>query len=465
MRLNWNLCLLFCLGLTVANTSCKPNEPESDPQGTVYYEGTDENFPNPERGFYSQTYYKSDDLSAHASAATLLNVRNMVDKMTIFIHEYYLTDYMESDIPEAFLQRLDSNMSALRYGGAKAIIRFAYKDNYNNNDKPWDASPEWINKHIDQVAPYLVKNADVIMCLQAGFIGSWGEWYYTSGYKFNPSADADFVPRWVMLDHLLSVTPKDRQIALRTPGYKMRYLRMHDMDVTPLSPQEAFQPTPKARLAGHDDAFVSSDNDQGTFFNSDEREFWAADSKYFFMGGESCANCYFSSGENAIAQLTRYHWTYLNRYYKSSVLNRWITEKKMDEIRLRLGYRLVLDKAYWSQQPKAGAQFTAKIFLHNEGFASLINQRDVELVISNGAETYVFPQSVDPRFWEPGENSTATLSCTLPTQASGTYTVYLNLPDHYASLHNNPLYSVRLANKDVWEEKTGYNKLGQITIQ
>jgi hypothetical protein len=34
------------------------------------------------------------------------------------------------------------------------------------------------------------------------------------------------------------------------------------------------------------------------------------------------------------------------------------------------------------------------------------------------------------------------------------------LPDPEESLYSNPAYSVRLANKDVWEKTTGYNKLG-----
>lgn len=41
----------------------------------------------------------------------------------------------------------------------------------------------------------------------------------------------------------------------------------------------------------------------------------------------------------------------------------------------------------------------------------------------------------------------------------GNYQVLLNLPDPYLSIHDRPEYSIRLANKEVWEEKTGYNSL------
>jgi len=38
------------------------------------------------------------------------------------------------------------------------------------------------------------------------------------------------------------------------------------------------------------------------------------------------------------------------------------------------------------------------------------------------------------------------------------------LPDGYESLQNNPLYAVRFANENIWDESTGYNILGTITI-
>ena len=44
------------------------------------------------------------------------------------------------------------------------------------------------------------------------------------------------------------------------------------------------------------------------------------------------------------------------------------------------------------------------------------------------------------------------------------YKVYLNRPDPYASLHDNPAYSIRLANNDIWDENTGYNYLTTITL-
>ena len=37
-------------------------------------------------------------------------------------------------------------------------------------------------KFTKQLKPVLQKNEDVIFVLQAGFVGAWGEWYYTTHF-------------------------------------------------------------------------------------------------------------------------------------------------------------------------------------------------------------------------------------------------------------------------------------------
>jgi hypothetical protein len=48
----------------------------------------------------------------------------------------------------------------------------------------------------------------------------------------------------------------------------------------------------------------------------------------------------------------------------------------------------------------------------------------------------------------------------------GKYDLLLYMPDKYSSIANRTEYAIRLANNDVWEEATGYNKLNAtITIE
>ena len=162
--------------------------PEPDPEGTIYYTETQDLFPNPERGFLQQLYYESNNLKSQLSADAIQRNREN-DNMTLYLQSYYLTDYIESDISQEFLDRMERNFQALREGGAKVVLRYSYKHSDNKKDQPWDATLEWMKRHIDQLQPYWEEYTDVILCLQAGFIGVWGEWYYTTTFKFNPYKD------------------------------------------------------------------------------------------------------------------------------------------------------------------------------------------------------------------------------------------------------------------------------------
>lgn len=460
--------IFFVISMIFVGCTPPTPAPEPDPEGTIYYEESDEIFANPERGFLVQVYYESSDLNSKANAKSIKSNRTD-QKITLYLHSYYLTDYMESDISQEFLDRMEHNFKALREGGGKAVLRYSYKHDDSRGAQPWDTSLDWMKRHIDQLAPYWAQYTDVILLVQAGFIGVWGEWYYTTNFKQNPRTDEDYAPRWELVNHILNNLPEDRQLGLRTPTFKMRYLQMNGGDVTPLAEHEAYTPTAKARLAAFNDCFLASATDVGTYSNSEvERPFWAADTKYTFMGGETCGECGSrSKGENAVKEMEEYHWTYINRDYHKDVLNSWFDGGYMNEIKRRLGYRFVLDKAYATPAPKAGDMYQITLTLRNVGFASLHNPRAVELVMvnkSNPEEKYVYPQQIDPRFWEAGDTITTTLHARLDAEMSGDYKVHLNMPDAYEVLHDNPAFSIRLANEDMWDESTGYNYLTDLVL-
>ena len=453
--------------------SCNPSVPI--PQGrSITFTETNEQMANPERGLYVQTYYTTANLEDTVALQTVISNRER-SQITLYLHSYYLADtvtgcpsYIESDIDPVFLERFDRNMRTLREGGAKAILRFSYKYTRSIFKQPWDATPEWAMKHIAQLEPYFQKNADVIYCVQAGFIGVWGEWFYTTSYPSDPVKDEGYETRWPVAERLLQAVPADRQVCFRQPQFKIRYLRTHGMEVAPLTASEAYQPTIKARWAGHNDCFVSSENDVGTYQDDNGgREFWAEDTKYTLMGGETCKQCEYSNGANAVKEMEKYHWSYLCNSYHPDILADWVSDGHYQEIKRRLGYRLALDRAVLTENPVAGQKFDAFFVLHNSGFAAPVNKRDVELIfvsVSNPNEKYVYPQQEDPRFWMPDNTLTFSLPCTLDKAMHGQYKLYLNLPDPYPSLHDDPRYSIRLANENVWEEETGYNYIADITV-
>ena len=115
---------------------------------------------------------------------------------------------------------------------------------------------------------------------------------------------------------------------------------------------------------------------------------------------------------------------------------------------------------------KQGGSFTIQIKLINKGFASPFNPRPVQLILRNKEtgklSTFTFNTSIQK--WYTGDVQLKQTFMMPLSAPAGQYEVLLNLPDGYASLKNDPAYSIRLANENVWEPSTGFNKLGQIAI-
>jgi len=457
-----------CIAALTITVSC--NKEGKDPLAgleTVAYTESDAVIPNPERGFYSTR--ESHNASASVVNSSAIEVARKQGR-TLYLLEFYLTDYTSSDIGEDYLEMIRQNFQALRTYGAKALLRFAYSNGYSEKDRPWDASEEQVLRHVAQLKPILQEYSDVIYVMQAGFVGSWGEWYYTENFNMNPKTEADFLPRKHLLDALLDALPQNRQIEVRTPAFKMKIYGYALADT--LTAAEAHAATVKARIAGHNDCFLSSPNDVGTFSSAAEREYWMAETRYTIMGGESCElakYCHCEDGEDydgAITTLEKYHFSYLHISYHPQVLRRWREENCFEEVDKRLGYRLVLRDAGFTKTPVAGGEFRIVLNMENVGFAAPMNPRDAEYVLcdSEGNVVKTYTVESDPRTWHSGK-FTLNQTIRLPEGISGTYTLSLNLPDPETNLRENPRFSIQLANTGIWDDATGYNTLKTITIE
>lgn len=402
---------------------------------------------NPERGYYYPVDFTSGSSALKASAVKA----QRLEGRTLFYLGFYLTDFMKGDISQSYLDKIQSSLDAIREGGAKCILRFAYKSSESN--KPWDPSVDIVLRHVEQLKPILQKNEDVIFVLQAGFVGVWGEWYYTQNFIMNPSSDADYQPRRKLTDALLDALPASRQIQLRTPQFKMRMFGLTVKDT--LTAKTAHNGTPVSRLAGHNDCFGAAADDWGTFDNeARDRDFWKADTRYTIMGGETCNVSEYCTCTASLKDMEDYHWTFLNSGYHGDVISRWRTQGCGDEINLRLGYRLVLKESYRSENPVAGEEFSLALKIENKGFAAPQNPRNAILVfVAEDGTKSEFRMGADPRTWHPGE-SIVRCRFALPAEKG---TLYLNLSDPL--LPDRPEYSIALANEGVFDSKTGYNKL------
>lgn len=411
----------------------------------VSYQPTDEIFSNPERGFYTQvTTY---DIQSPLTLNTLNSIKSQ--GKSLILRMYYLKSFRNAPLNQGILTMIGNDFNFLRQAGMKGIVRFAYSDNIGQSDAPLNI----VLNHIDQVKPLLQQNSDVILVMQAGFIGAWGEWHSSTN-------GLDTVTnRRTILFKLLEALPSNRMVQVRTPHFKQEIFN----NFNPIPVDSAFLEIYYARTGHHNDCFLSSWDDFGTYTDTTvEKQYLSDDCLFVPIGGETCNPSAFSGCGNALYQMERLRWSYLNSGYHPSVLNGWTTNGCMDDIKRFLGYRFELINGSFTDSLKPGDSFNFELSLVNRGYAPLFNPRSIEVILvsDNTGEKYFCKLPVEPRFWKPMDTTTLNLNIgILNNQPQGSYRLFLNLPDSDEKIHNRVEYSIRLANLDVWEAATGYNNL------
>ena len=141
--------------------------------------------------------------------------------------------------------------------------------------------------------------------------------------------------------------------------------------------------------------------------------------------------------------------------------SQWRSNGAYDSLRVHLGYRFQLLTGTYTSQAAPGGAMSVYMQIRNVGFAPLYNPRPAYIVLKNSAHTYTLPLQTDPRTWRPnGVISTVSEEVAIPSDmATGTYNLYLYLPDAYSSIASDSRYAVRFANSNVWNSSTGMNDL------
>jgi hypothetical protein len=408
-------------------------DPSADPECTAVL--------NPERGFFQFRDMRS--------LGSLSGVRQQ--GFTLVYGKILIDDYRTRDLDSALLSQLSTAFAAVRAAGIKVLPRFHYSDDATSPDAPLDR----VLAHIEQLTPLLRSNADVIVALKAGFVGAWGEWHSSTNNLTAPAA------RLAILDALLEALPAERMVLVRRPSFK------RDAYGGPLTAATALTSTPLARVGHHNDCFLASANDMGTYQQPGERDYALTDSAFVPVGGETCA--VFperSTCAPAMAEMALLRFGFLNISYHPDVIQSWRDGGCFAQISCRLGYRLALLRYEAPQALRAGETLSVALRLINDGYARLFNARGVELVLE-GPVRRELTVAADPRQWTPGTTVDVCLSSTVPPDLpSGEYRIGVRFPDGSASLRGNPSYAVRLSNGTGWDQATGTNRLdARINVQ
>ena len=486
---------------------------------TNYTLDTDPNLGNPERGVaYWATSVASDPNGAPAS----------FHEHTLEYHFLWLGDVCDTqlswqgrDAPStsASLKDWANTAIQLRDNGKKVIFRPRYDSPGhegvpNRCGKVEGASYAQMKNHAAAIAAMLgdPELKPSVAFIEMGYLGSWGEWN-TAGVGSAAGAKCDtaiaecrvYAP--VLLAegaandriHLVQDVVTAYRSAGVTRAVALRRPEFYRDAVENLGVSSLY-------LGFHNDCFMSSDDDLGTF----SRLRWdyegyselypktvlpdSAAAKAYLqtnagngsMGGETCVG----SKEpwrslDVVARLEADHFQYLHGGYAPEFRQTMINAGKWDTIKSRLGYRYqVLNVAYPSAVV-AGAPVTLSITLQNSGFAKIPSERAVYLALRGPANYVVGTLNPEPseyalikpqaqanttlRSWEPGTTTTLSQTFNAPS-APGAYAIHLYIPD--ADCVNNSScsdvvranYAVRLATKrndmNVFAPSTGTNDLG-----
>ncbi|HZF98087.1 MAG TPA: DUF4832 domain-containing protein [Pseudoxanthomonas sp.] len=491
--------LFFASSLMGCTENPETHNMLSDERISITYEAdTTSVIANPERGWHFSFVPPCCDIPPHdinpphapLSVQKLQAMRNWEEKVTLYRDIVKIEQY-SGDIPQIRLDQIQADLDAARAAGVKSIFRIIY----NYGMKIGEAPAHVINRHLDQLKPIIQKNADVIYAVQAGLLGGSGEACCDSWL-----IDEDNNNGWSALSSeaialyrkLLAIVPADRFVVLRYPRYKYQMAGWSDSDkepildfpvnAKPIGVDNAFDGSDEARLGYHNDNFAG-DIDHWGFFNAWEekdRNFTEADSRYTLMEGELSWTSDFNN-ENGASEMKKYHFSTFhccgnnernsgeNKVYEGWVGpdEAWKKSGQMDVMSRSLGYRFRLITASIPQRLSATGAFDMNLVMANDGWAGIMNPRKVEIVFRNKATGAKFVLDVDGdgkgnRLWLPGPGETKSLSISqsFPDDIeSGNYELFLHLADPYPSIHDRPEYSIRLANKGLWQADTGYNFL------
>ncbi len=442
------------------------------------------------------------------------------DGVTVVQAYCYLDRYMDCEIPSEALDAIQRSFDRAREAGIKFLLRFAY-----GHDDNQFACPDLLRilAHMDQLAPLIQRNADVIYVLQCGFLGAWGEFHSSAN-----GIDRKIECTCEVVRKTLEILPDDLFTQMRRGEYKMRNLKaLNAFEV--LSDRIAFTQHPAARIGFFNDATLANIGDAGTWteapygqpgsaqfdYVTTEAPFMPVDGELFWTGSIAQRN---SDGGLCSERLRLHHYTTFSYVHSYSQLDKmhgvphtiddwkaWpvseadlrarrlpvsdgyfagsgetpvVVRTAFEYIRDHLGYRLEMQHAEWPDETAAGRDFTVSCALINRGFSTPIKRRAARVLLLHASgECVDIPSDGQAQAWQPytpGDAGFAPLTHSITarirlpeTMKAGEWEVALWLPDAAETLSLRPEYAIRLANRDTpWREVggRGCNILGRVLV-
>lgn len=488
------LCAAFCLSLlphavgrsaasaagaqTVADAEMKDS-------GLNYTEST-ENIINPDRGFYQAAGRTVPaDESMPLWAETTLNTwcaNYGIIHMRMGLEEFSTNaGGTDGPISDAALTAIESTLAIIRKAGRSVIIRFSYDPSgtYKNNEPSMDL----IETHIAQLGEMLSRNIDVIVSVETGMFGPWGEQHSTALANSGAHTYFRLVEAW------LKAVPECRTVSVRRPLYYRYWANEKygkNLTADNMSSFVSVKGTDAYRVGLYNDGYLGSSTDLGTFDNRTEEIAWLRNqATHTLYGGEVVKDLTAPSGQvvgnwNNAGHVEQEafvtHTTYLNRAWDDSVVNYWkrnaytgsdpvyAGKTQFDYITAHLGYRLVLRESKLSASVARGGTFKLAGSIENVGFGNVVNEKLANIMLVSGSNTYICPTDLDVRNILSKTTENYGMNFRLPSDIpAGEYNVYIRIRDKEEKTMS-AARSILFANVNGYDATLGANKLGTLTV-
>ena len=410
------------------------------------------------------------------------------DSVSLVQTYFYLHGYIGRQLPPEAFATMDVYFNKLRQLGKKALLRFAYETEPMGTVSSGPTMEDMF-RHMKQLKPYLEKNKDVILALQAGFIGAWGEWHSS---KHNiESSDAN---KRIILEKICRMTPQDRVVQVRVPDYKnllpkdseaYRKTSFHD-DFIVVDPHRwdgnMHEGTPNFDQIVEEGAFMPVDGELpwGTWSMNKEN----GDANGWIIDGKKTARQLFLEHYTSLSVIHNYKERgapdkYSMMYWKETPISEeYLKEKHMpvsdgyfrkhdgsaaqrnafEYVRDHLGYRLELQELQIDTLKHTDNHIlNLSLTLINRGFSTLFNEHPVYFVLVDEHNQEFLTNADTNSFqpYRPGDKTYTPLihtikgQVTLPKTANGTYKLGLWIPDGSRQLQHLSRFAIRCANGDI----------------
>ncbi|MDD5942624.1 DUF4832 domain-containing protein [Fibrobacter sp.] len=333
---------------------------------------------------------------------------------------------VSQDLTEDALNVLQQTFDSIRDYGGHVIVRICYDPWYYGRSNVTPAH-EWVLKHVKQLAPVLSKNTDVIVALEMGMHGAYGEMHSDTSITYDRVAEA--------VNLMLRNTPPELKILTRTGNYSAKVLGFDNWGVDFHIDGEKFAEIAKAkgdtmyRVGMFNDGYLGTQYDYGT---------WGADCKTSICreegvawlekygintpyGGEALTTAsgyeVINTPEFLAYEGFRTHTSYLNIQWNNNLIDCWkktpFKQKDFDYdparvdslsgfkyINDHLGYRFVLRESWLSDTVGADGILRAKLRIQNVGFGNLTRNAPVRLAVLEDLEGSNLAMCPMPTYYE-----------------------------------------------------------------